>query len=74
MNKYRDQFGNKTYELGHFFVAKHDNGKWYILKREGWYVTRAYLFTSPFVFLEPDPFDSYIQAVRWLKRNYDCML
>lgn len=72
--KSRDAFGNKTYELGVFFVAKHDNGKWHILKREPWYVTDAYIYTEPFMFWKVEPFDSFIQAVRWLKANHADLL
>lgn len=69
--KYRDVFGEISYELGHFFVPHRAvNGKYSILKREPYYVTDAYvLYDGIFLWDKAPVFDSWIQAVRFLKEN-----
>lgn len=70
MNGYRKQ--EREYTLGHFFVDRRaDNaGKYRILKRESYYVTDAYIINDSSTWWERTPaFDSWIQAVRFLKEN-----
>lgn len=71
---YRNVFGDLEFELGNFFVPHRAvNGKYSILKHEPWYVTDARLADLPFD-NEVPPFDSWIQAVRFLKNNYDLLI
>lgn len=71
MMRYRDAFGELQYELGDFFVPhrKGGTGKYVILKREAWYVTDAWIITEGVLFDKVPVFDSFIQAVRFLKEN-----
>lgn len=72
--KYRDVFGELEFELGKFFVPHRTGGtgKYVILKHEPWYVTDA-RFADAFWDTTPT-FDSWIQAVRFLKENYKDLL
>lgn len=69
MEKYRDVFGNLEYELGDFFVPHRtgNTGQYRILKHEPWYVTDARYNYN--LWDTVPPFDSFIQAVRYLKEN-----
>lgn len=72
MNGYRKQ--EREYTLGRFFVARRadSTGKYRILKRESYYVTDAYIAN---IWWERTPaFDSWIQAVRFLKENKEDLL
>ena len=72
--KYKNIFGELEYELGNFFVPHRTGctGQYRILKRETWYVTDA-VFADEFWNTVP-PFNSWIQAVRFLKENYKDLL
>ena len=54
-----------------YFIRK-ENGKWKILKNEGWYVTDVSLNENPW--FEVEPFDSMVQAYAWLKEHVDELL
>ena len=74
MEKYRNVFGELEYELGDFFVPHRtgNTGQYRILKHEPWYVTDA-RYADAFWDTVP-PFDSWIQAVRYLKENVGKLL
>ena len=68
---YKNVFGDLEYELGKFFVPHRTGctGQYTILKNEPWCVTDAYIIIDGELF-EPCPlFDSWIQAVKFLKDN-----
>ena len=69
--KYRNVFGELEYELGDFFVLHRtgSTGKYVILKREPWKVTDAWISSDGILFDRTPLFDSFIQAVRFLKEN-----
>lgn len=69
--KYRNVFGELEYTLGDFFVLHRtgNTGKYAILKREPWKVTDAWLSIDGILFDRTPRFDSFIQAVRYLKEN-----
>lgn len=70
--RYKNVFGDWEYELGKFFVNRHSStGKWHILKREPWYVTDATVMP---LWDKPPVFDSFVQAVKWLKENVDSLI
>ena len=73
--KCKNVFGELEFELGNFFVPHRTGGtgKYCILKHESWYVTDARFADMPF-YNEVPPFDSWIQAVRFLKENYKDLL
>lgn len=74
MNKYKNVFGELEFELGDYFVP-HRTGctnKYRILKHEPWYVTEARWAELPWDSLPT--FDSWIQAVRFLKENVEYLL
>ena len=74
MKVYKNIFGELEYELGKFFVPHRTGctGQYKILKREPWYVTDA-VFNNDIWDAVP-PFDSWIQAVRFLKEHIDELL
>ena len=75
LSEYRDIFGRKTYRLGKFFVTDGHNGKWYIKKQEPWYVTDAHIMVEgEFLWFKVEPFDSYIKAVKFLKKHVEELL
>lgn len=59
----------KEFKLDNFFVPNYTNqdGKYHILKRESYYVTDTYI--SKNWWQRTPAFDSWIQAVRFLKEN-----
>ena len=71
--KYKDAFGQMEYTLGDFFVMHRtgSTGKYSILKREPWKVTDPmWIEDDDLPFWDKPPlFDSFIQAVRWLKEH-----
>ena len=69
--KYRNVFGELEYTLGDFFVLHRtgSTGKYVILKREPWYVTDAWIVYFDIIADKTPEFDSFIQAVRYLKEN-----
>ena len=75
MKNYKNVFGELEFELGAFFVPhrKGGTGKYCILKHEPWYVTDACQLYLGFIGEVPK-FDSWIQAVRYLKENYKDLL
>lgn len=74
--KYHNVFGELEYELGKFFVPHRTGctGQYSILKREPWYVTDAYILIDGVLCEQVMPFDSWIQAVRYLKRNFSDLI
>jgi len=72
--KYKNVFGELEFELGNFFVPHRTGctGQYRILKHEPWYVTDA-RFADEFWDTVP-PFNSWIQAVKFLKENYKDLL
>ena len=75
--KYRNVFGDLEYELGDFFVLnrKGGTGKYAVLKRGFWTVTDPMWCPGGVAFGDRPPlFDSFIQAVRWLKENVNDLL
>lgn len=76
MRNYRNVFGELEFNLGDFFVPHRTGGtgKYTILKHEPWYVTDAYIIICD-TWAEHCPlFDSWIQAVRFLKENHRDLL
>lgn len=75
MKNYKNVFGELEFELGNFFVPHRTGktGKYSILKHEPWYVTNACIVCGSF-WETVQPFDSWIQAVRFLKKNYKDLL
>lgn len=74
--KYKNIFGELEYESGNFFVPHRTGGtnKYVILKHEPWYVTDAYIVIAD-TWCEHCPFfDSWIQAIKFLKENYKDLL
>ncbi len=67
MEKYRNIFGQLEYRRGAFFVTKKRDisAQYAVLKWDAWTVTDALIFP---VWDKP-VFDSFIQAVRFLKEN-----
>ena len=76
MSGRKNIFGELEYELGDFFVPhrKGGTGKYCILKHEPWFVTDAYIVTAGILVDRCPLFDSWIQAVRYLKENYRDLL
>ena len=74
--KYRNVFGELEFELGAFFVPHRTGctGKYVILKHEPWYVTDAYIIIDGVLCEHAPLFDSWIQAVKFLKENYEDLL
>lgn len=75
-NKYKDVFGELEFSMGNYFVPHKvgGTGKYVILKREPWYVTDAYVVICD-TWVEHAPlFDSWIQAIRYLKENFEKLL
>lgn len=52
--------------IGYYFIRK-ENGKWKIMKNEGWYVTDVCLNENPWYGIKP--FESMVQAYAWLKKH-----
>ena len=73
-NNHRNVFGELEFELGDFFVPHRTGctGKYAILKHEPWYVTDARWAELPWD--ELPRFDSWIQAVNFLKKNIKDLL
>lgn len=78
MEKYRDVFGNLFYQIvradGKIFQVtnrKDGNGKYKIIKNNenACMYSDAVLADSTFIWQDIQPFDSFIQAVRYLKQN-----
>ena len=57
--------------IGYYFIRK-ENGKWKIMKNEGWYVTDASFIENPWDGIKP--FDSMVQAYTWLKKYVNELL
>ncbi len=78
MAGYRNVFGDLEYELGDYFVPHRTGGtgKYCILKHEPWRVTDAYIVIDSYNnWWEKTPlFDSWIQAVKFLKENIGDLL
>lgn len=79
MKNYKNVCGELEFELGAFFVPHRTEctGKYTILKHEPWYVTDAYIVNEKhgaFWWERAPLFDSWIQAVKWLKENYKDLL
>ena len=74
--KYKDVFGELEFSKGDFFVPHRvgGTGKYAILKREPWYVTDACIMICDSWFERTPLFDSWIQAVRYLKENFENLL
>lgn len=72
--KYKNVFGELEYKLGDFFVPHRTGctGQYRILKHMPWYVTDAVFANN--IWDAVPPFDSWIQAVRFLKENYKDLL
>ena len=63
----KDCWGKPEYRIGEFFVQWHDNR---ILKNEPWYVTDAYeIVDGCMMGWDLPPFESFIQACRYLKER-----
>ena len=71
-NKYRDVFGELEFSIGEFFVPHRTGGtgKYTILKREPWRVTAPVIMGEHNLWDDVPVFDSFIQAVRFLKEHY----
>lgn len=71
---HKNIFGELEFELESFFVPHRtgNTGQYRILKREPWYVTDARFADN--IWETVQPFDSWIQAVRFLKENYKDLL
>lgn len=76
MNRYKDVFGELQFELGNYFVPHRTGctGQYAILKREPWYVTDAYIVYEGILIERCPRFDSWIQAIRFLKENIEDLL
>lgn len=76
MKTYKNIFGELEFELGAFFVPHRTGmtGKYRILKHEAWYVTDACIMIGDNFWETIPPFDSWIQAVKFLKENYKELL
>lgn len=74
MMNHKNVFGELEFELGNFFVPHRTGGtgKYAILKHEPWYVTDAVFADN--IWEKVPLFDSWIQAVRFLKENYKDLL
>ena len=77
----RDVFGDLSYTATNsrksvFSVTKHYGGPYRIRKHEPYYITDANIFLEKeMAFWEECPvFDSFIQAVRYLKENLEDLL
>lgn len=71
---HRNVFGELEFELGDFFVPHRvgNTGQYRILKHMPWCVTDAVFADMPWD--NVPPFDSWIQAVRFLKEHIDELL
>lgn len=69
--KYHNILGELEFELEKFFVPHRVgcDGRYAILKHELWYVTDAYISIDGGWCEQVMPFDSWIQAVRFLKNH-----
>lgn len=76
MKKHHNVFGELEFELGEFFVPHRTGcgGQYAILKHEPWYVTDAYIVIDNTLCEHCQLFDSWIQAIRFLKENYKDLL
>ena len=82
--KYRNVFGDLEYELGDFFVLnrKDGTGKYAVSKRESSCIGRSFWIVDDPMWCpggvafgdRPPRFDSFIQAVSWLKANVNDLL
>lgn len=63
----RNCFGKIEPRIGSYFVSKRNDGKYYILKNEGYMVTDAVINDPVMMCLEP--FDSLVRAYIWLKKH-----
>ena len=70
----RNVFGELEFELGSFFVPHRTGcpGKYCILKHDAWAVTDAVFADN--IWERTPLFDSWIQAVRFLKENHKDLL
>lgn len=69
--KYKNVFGELEYTLGNFFIPHRTGctGQYRILKHDPWYVTDARYADN--IWETVQPFDSWIQAVRYLKEHVE---
>ena len=76
LKEYKDVFGELQFELGNYFVPHRTGctGQYAILKREAWYVTDAYIVYEGILIERCPRFDSWIQAIRFLKENIEDLL
>ena len=68
----RNVLGQVELRIGKFFIRKNHNGMWEVLKNETWYTTNAVM--ADMLWSEIEPFDSMVQAYKFLKRNVNNLL
>lgn len=71
MAGYKNVFGDLEYELGAYFVPHRTGctGQYRILKHEPWCVTDACINYGENFWETVPPFDSWIQAIAFLKKH-----
>lgn len=67
----RNYLGVIEPKIGYYFIRK-ENGRWKIMKNNGWYVSDASLIENPWG--EIKPFDSIVKAYAWLKKHVNELL
>lgn len=69
----KDAFGRIEYRVGSFFIPyeRGDDGNYHILQRRPFMVTDVYIY--PFGDKTPS-FESFAQAVNYLKANYKYLM
>ncbi len=72
----RNMFGELEFELGDYFIPHRTGctGQYKILKHEPWRVTTAMIVYDGILVEETPNFDSWIQAIRFLKENIEDLL
>lgn len=60
--------------IGSYFVSKRNDGKYYILKNEGYMVTDATINDPVMMWNGIESFDSLVRAYTWLKKHVQELL
>ena len=65
----RNCMGEIEPRIGNYFVSKGNDGKYYILKNEGYMVTDATINDSVMMWNGIEPFNRLVRAYTWLKKH-----
>lgn len=65
----RNYFGKIEPKIGNYFISKMNDGKYHVLKNEGYMVTDATINDPVMMWNGIEPFDSLVRAYTWLKTH-----